>query len=109
VMQRLGERAFVKVGAEGVYCAALPERGLGVAIKMDDGNNARAVEVVMAALIEALLPLSDDDAVFMRSLAEPVLRNWNGTAVGGLRPAGPLRTDLLTRLHNVSFAPSPSL
>jgi L-asparaginase II len=42
VMERLGERAFVKVGAEGVYCAALPQRGLGVAIKMDDGNTPRA-------------------------------------------------------------------
>ena len=31
VMQRLGERVFCKVGAEGVYCAALPGRGLGVA------------------------------------------------------------------------------
>jgi L-asparaginase II len=91
VMEHLGERAFVKVGAEGVYCAALPERGLGVAIKMDDGNNARAVEVVMASLIEALLPLGDDEAVFMRSLSEPVLRNWGGTDVGGLRPTPLLR------------------
>ena len=48
-MERLGERVFCKVGAEAVYCAALPEQGLGVAIKMDDGNNARGVEVVMAA------------------------------------------------------------
>jgi L-asparaginase II len=94
VMERLGERAFVKVGAEGVHCAALPQRGLGVAIKMDDGNTARAVEVVMAALIEALLPLNDDESVFMRSLSEPVLRNWNGTEVGGLRPAATLRSPL---------------
>ncbi len=91
VMQHLGERAFVKVGAEGVYCAALPGRGLGVALKMDDGNNARAAEVVMAALIEVLVPLSDDEAVFMRGLSEPTLRNWNGTAVGGLRPSRTLR------------------
>ncbi len=92
VMQRLGERAFVKVGAEGVYCAALPERGLGVAIKMDDGNNARAAEVVMASAIESLLALSDDDAAFMRGLSHPVLRNWNGIEVGGLRPTGTLRS-----------------
>ena len=91
VMQRLRERAFVKVGAEGVYCAALPERGLGVAIKMDDGNNARAAEVVMAAVLEALLPLPDDDAAFMRSLSEPRLRNWNGIEVGGLVPVQVLR------------------
>jgi len=92
VMERLRERAFVKVGAEGVYCAALPERGLGVAIKMDDGNNARAAEVVMAAVIEAMVSLGDDDAVFMRSLSEPVLRNWNGIEVGGLRPTPALRS-----------------
>jgi L-asparaginase II len=97
VMERLGERAFVKVGAEGVYCAALPQRGLGVAIKMDDGNNARAVEAVMAALIEALVSLGDDEAVFMRSLSEPVLRNWNGTEVGGLRPTPAVRALSVSR------------
>ena len=91
VMQRLGDRACVKVGAEGVYCAALPEHGLGVAIKIDDGNNARAAEVVMAAVLEALLPLPDDDAIFMRSLSEPRLRNWNGIEVGGLVPVQVLR------------------
>jgi L-asparaginase II len=57
VMERFGERVFCKVGAEGVYCAAFPERGFGVAIKVDDGNNARAAEVVMAAVIEALVEL----------------------------------------------------
>ena len=33
VMEILGERAFVKVGAEGVYCAALPELGYGIAVE----------------------------------------------------------------------------
>ena len=62
VMERLGERVFCKVGAEGVFCAALPERGLGVAIKIDDGNNARAAEVAMAAVIEAFVRLDDAEA-----------------------------------------------
>jgi L-asparaginase II len=69
VMERLGERVFCKVGAEGVHCAALPELGLGVAIKMDDGNNARACEVVLAALLQRLLPLADADAGFLRGLS----------------------------------------
>ena len=94
VMERLGERVFCKVGAEGVYCAALPERGLGVAIKIDDGNNARAAEVVMAAAIEALVTLDDAQSVFMRGLSETVLRNWNGIEVGGLRATGGLRAAL---------------
>jgi L-asparaginase II len=92
VMERLGERVFCKVGAEGVHCASLPELGLGVAVKMDDGNNARACEVVMAALIERLLPLSSADAAFMHELSEITLRNWNGIVVGGLRADDFLRS-----------------
>jgi L-asparaginase II len=79
------------VGAEGVYCAALPELGLGVALKMDDGNTARACEVVMAGILEALLPLSDGDAAFMRTLSEVSMKNWNGIEVGTLRAAASFR------------------
>jgi len=84
VMERFGERVFCKVGAEGVHCAALPELGLGIAIKMDDGNNSRACEVVLAALLQRLLPLADTDDVFLRGLADQTLRNWNGIEVGRL-------------------------
>ena len=93
VMERLGARVFCKVGAEGVYCAALPELGLGVAIKMDDGNNARACEVVMAAVIERLLTLGDADAAFMRSLSVLTRKNWNGIEIGPLQAAPLLRAD----------------
>ena len=84
----------MKVGAEGMYCAALPEQGLGVAIKIDDGNNARAAEVAIAAVIEALLPMADDDATFLRGLSDCTLRNWRGTAVGALRASDGLRNGL---------------
>ena len=94
VMQRLGQRVFCKVGAEGVYCAALPEQGLGVAIKIDDGNNARAAEVVMAAVIEALVTLDDDERSFMHSLSDLRLGNWNGIEVGRLQASQGLRTAL---------------
>jgi L-asparaginase II len=94
VMERLGERVFCKVGAEGVYCAALPEAGLGVAIKLDDGNNARAAEVVMAAVIEARVRLLDDEQVFMRGFSDLALRNWNGIEVGRLQASAGLRSAL---------------
>jgi L-asparaginase II len=94
VMQRLGARVCCKVGAEAVYCAALPEQGLGIAIKIDDGNNARAVEVVMAAVIEAAVPLDDADASFMRGFSDVAQRNWNGIEVGALRASAALRERL---------------
>ncbi len=89
VMQRLGERVFCKVGAEGFYCAALPAQGLGIAIKMDDGNTARGCEVVMAGLIARLVDLSDDERRFVDGLADQPLVNWNGIEVGRLRAALP--------------------
>jgi|SRR5664280_705250 len=94
VMQALGERVFCKVGAEGVFCAALPERGLGVAIKIDDGNNARAAEVAMAATIESCVDLDDAAARFMRGLSDVTLHNWNGIEVGALRASDGLRDAL---------------
>ena len=92
VMQHFGARVFCKVGAEGVHCAALPELGLGVAVKMDDGNTSRACEVVLAALLQRLLPLDDADATFAHGLSDLTLRNWNGIEVGLLRAAPRLRT-----------------
>ena len=97
VMQRLGERVFCKVGAEGVYCASLPQRGLGVAIKISDGNNARAAEVVMAAVIEALATLDGDELEFIGRFSDIGLRNWNGIEVGALRATPALRQALLAR------------
>jgi len=91
VMERLGAKAFCKVGAEGVFCAALPERGLGVAIKVDDGNNARACEVVMAAVIEAFVALDEAQASFMRAFSDVTMSNWNGIEVGRLVATPALR------------------
>jgi L-asparaginase II len=92
VMERLGERVFCKVGAEGVYCAAFPEQGLGVAIKMDDGNNARAVEVAMAALLRTLVPAAgDEQAALLDALSNVTLRNWRGIEVGRLTAQADLR------------------
>ena len=87
MMTLLGERVLCKVGAEGVYCAALPEQGLGVAVKMDDGNTARACEVVMAALIARLVRLNDKENRVVSDLADLKLSNWNGIEVGRLRAA----------------------
>ncbi len=94
LMQRLGQRLFCKVGAEGVYCAALPTLGLGVAIKMDDGNTARGAEVVMAAVIDALLDLDEADRAALRPWHDAPLRNWNGRLVGQLQASALLRQAL---------------
>ena len=93
VMALLGERLFCKVGAEGVHCAALPELGLGVAIKMDDGNNARACEVAQAAVVQALLKrLSGEEQAALAAMSDIALVNWNRIEVGRLQAAPALRS-----------------
>jgi L-asparaginase II len=88
MMQHFGARIFVKTGAEGVYCGAVPEQGLGIALKCEDGAG-RAAELVMAVLIERFLP--EADQAWLDRFVRPSLRNWNGTVVGALRPAEALR------------------
>jgi L-asparaginase II len=80
VAAALGESAFVKIGAEGVHCAALPGLGLGFALKCDDGAS-RAAEAACAALLRHLLGPND----VLDGLASVTLRNWNNMAVGTLR------------------------
>jgi L-asparaginase II len=84
VMQKFGARLFLKTGAEGVYCAALPELGLGIAVKCDDGAG-RAAEVMMATTLDRLLN-NAADSVALEPFVRPPMRNWNGIVVGGMRP-----------------------
>ncbi|MGL5363701.1 MAG: asparaginase [Bosea sp. (in: a-proteobacteria)] len=84
LMEQLGARAFIKTGAEGVYCASLPELGYGIALKCDDGTG-RAAEAMMAALIEKFLPFSDAEREAYAPLRQTRMVNWNGIEVGQVR------------------------
>jgi L-asparaginase II len=74
-----GSRVFVKSGAEGVCCGALPELGLGFAIKADDGG-LRGVEAACASLLRRLL----GPHAMLDGLAETPVANWNGVATGAI-------------------------
>ena len=76
-------RAFLKTGAEGVYCGALPAHGVGFALKLDDGAR-RASEAVVTALLARLLP----EAAGLGG--DGLIRNWRGTVVGEIRVGGRL-------------------
>jgi L-asparaginase II len=85
VMTVTGRAALVKTGAEGVFCAALPEYGLGVALKCDDGAT-RASEIMMSALLRHVGVLTPE---MERQLAARILtplENRNGIHVGDVRP-----------------------
>lgn len=84
VMRLFGASVFLKTGAEGVYCCAIPALGLGIALKVDDGAG-RAAEVAMAELLAAFLPMTVEQALDLERFRSPPLVNWRGTEVGRLR------------------------
>jgi len=86
VMMTAGDRVFVKLGAEGVYGAGLRGRGLGVAIKVEDGGR-RAVEVALLHTLNALGAVADDEARALGTHGRPHVTNTLGEVVGEVRPA----------------------
>jgi len=84
VMETLGTQVFCKMGAEGIMIAALPEVGLGIAIKCRDG----AIRAAYAAAA-ALMVRFGGDAIaadpVVRSYLVQEMRNWNGLRVGEIR------------------------
>jgi len=84
----LGQRALVKNGAEGVFCAAFPTLSLGLALKIDDGAS-RAAEVLMGRILLALGLLTAQETADLADTLAPPLINRAGLTVGGQRALGP--------------------
>ena len=89
VMEATGEKALIKTGAEGVYCAAFPELGLGAALKVDDGAG-RAAEVLMGRLLLHFGILDQSQAAALGGLSTSPVLNRAGRVVGEIRTAAGL-------------------
>jgi L-asparaginase II len=85
LMRAMGARVAVKTGAEAVFVAIVPERKLGIALKIVDGGT-RAAEAAVAALLVRLGVLEADHPATRKRL-DTVERNWRGLEVGSIRAA----------------------
>jgi L-asparaginase II len=79
-----GGRILSKIGAEGVHCAAIVERGIGVAIKVEDGAT-RAQYPALLRILQSLDALPDPLPPRLAELARPPVRNTRGEVVGEIR------------------------
>jgi L-asparaginase II len=77
---------LVKGGAEGVCAAAILERGLGLAVKIDDGAK-RAAETVMAALLAKYCKEQESLREIAGALCQRPVLDTRSVAVGLIRPA----------------------
>jgi L-asparaginase II len=91
-----GGLALAKIGADGVYCASLPQAGLGVALKIEDGDMPSLGPALLAALRQLAdrRPLGFDAGRWPAAVAphagHPIL-NTRGAPTGEVRAAGRLR------------------
>ncbi len=84
-LMRAGRGDWVaKIGAEGVQAIGLRSAGVGIAIKVADGNK-RALRPIVAAVLDQLGLLDTDRRAELRDWVAPVIRNYRGIATGDLR------------------------
>lgn len=77
LLQALPDRIFPKNGAEGVFAFGLPELELGVAIKVEDGQD-RGYFPVVVALLEHLGLLGESDERLAAFRAPAIRTNRDG-------------------------------
>ncbi|HTJ59331.1 MAG TPA: asparaginase [Devosiaceae bacterium] len=82
-MEAFGGRLMLKGGAEGVYCGAIRDKGLGFALKIDDGNQAASRALVAALLLEIADPDEAQTALLERYATQTV-KNVRKLEVGAL-------------------------
>lgn len=85
LMEVLGDRLFCKGGAEGGFGIALRGRGLGIAVKVDDGN-ARAMGPILVEVLRQLGAAGPAEAAALAAHARPDVLNTRGEIVGAIRP-----------------------
>ena len=78
-------RVVAKIGAEGVHCVAVPDLGVGFAIKVDDGAQRAQIPVVLRVL-QLLDVLPSELPARLEEFHRRPIRNTRGEVVGEIRP-----------------------
>lgn len=86
IVRASGGRLFPKVGGEAVYVVGVRGAGVGLAVKMDDGDT-RGLHPVVIELLRRKGFLAASEVESLREWTHHVVRNWAGIAVGRLEVA----------------------
>lgn len=84
LMTHLNGRLVAKSGAEGVYCAGILEQGIGIAVKIEDGNG-RANGPVIIDTLRQMGFLTDTDLANLKDFHNPTTYNHRRDVVGESR------------------------
>jgi len=85
MLEETEAEVIAKVGAEGIHSVAIPARGLGFVIKVEDGGQ-RAQHVAVIRLLQLLGVLSEELPPRLAAFARTPVVNTRGETVGELAP-----------------------
>ena len=88
LMRACCEPVALKTGAEAFFVAILPQRRLGVALKIADGGT-RGAECAIAAILVRLGVLNPEHPAACKFRNAPIT-NWRGIETGMIKPAAAL-------------------
>ncbi len=81
VIEKTHGKVIVKTGAEAVYGGCIPARGIGFALKIDDGAK-RGSEVALGVLLNRLGVLTDEENLALQDWFQPSIVNSQGKVTG---------------------------
>ena len=84
LMRAAQGKVALKTGAEGFFVAIIPEKKMGVALKVLDGAT-RASECVIASILVGLGVLNPTNPIVAKYL-NPSILNWDGVKTGFIKP-----------------------
>ncbi len=88
---RVGKSRFIaKSGAEGLFTMAVPDRKVGIVVKIYDGSS-RAISVVVVEVLKQLGLIDDDMLSALVGYADVKIYNHRGMNVGEMMPVFRLR------------------
>jgi len=85
VIEETQGRVIAKIGAEGVHAIAIPERGIGALVKVEDGA-FRAQHPAVIRLLQYLDVLPAEPPARLAGFLRTPIVNTRGATVGEIRP-----------------------
>ncbi|MEP3633788.1 MAG: asparaginase [Shimia thalassica] len=84
LMRAMDHKVAVKTGAEAYFIAIVPEKKMGVAVKILDGST-RGAECAIASILVRLGVLDPAHPLAQKYINSPI-QNWDGLVTGRMKP-----------------------
>jgi len=84
LMRAMDHKVAVKTGAEAYFIAIVPEKKMGVAVKILDGST-RGAECAIASILVRLGVLDPAHPLAQKYINAPI-QNWDGLVTGRMKP-----------------------